>query len=151
MNEVQIAVLNNIKTIVTDNTSLNESFFEMVLLRLESLGYELKETDEWSICFAIQKGENHYKNSCNIEIIPEPLYQNLCDVVCGEFLNQLFSLGKLDDIQITQTLSSVHLGDTTVSYNTSGSVDKVGLFVGLINELIHGKDGDLVCYRKLKW
>ena len=133
------------------STSLSESFIEMVLNRLDSFGYEVKEEDAWMIGFEMQKVENHIKNECNISEIPEGLIQVAVDMVCGEFLLQLISLGKLNDIQITQTLSSVKLGDTTVSYSTSGAVDKVALFTGLMNDLIHGKEGELVCYRKMHW
>lgn len=133
------------------STGLSESFVEMVLDRLNSFGYEVNEEDAWVIGFTMQKVENHIKNECNIPEIPDGLINVAVDMVCGEFLSQLFSLGKLNDIQITQTLSSVSLGDTSVSYNTSGTVDKVGLFTNMMNNLIHGKEGELACYRKMCW
>lgn len=133
------------------STSLSESFIEMVLNRLDSFGYQVKEEDAWMIGFTMQKVESHIKNECNIPEIPDGLIHIAVDMVCGEFLMNLFSLGKMDDIQITQTISSVKLGDTTVSYNTNGAVDKVGLFTNMMNDLIHGKEGELVCYRKMYW
>lgn len=142
-----------IQSIVTTltSTSLSESFIRMVLNRLDSFGYEVAAEDTWMIGFTMQKVENHIKNECNISEIPDELICVAVDMICGEFLMQLFSLGKMDDIQITQTIASVKLGDTTVSYNTNGAVDKVSLFTSMMNNLIHGKEGELVCYRKMHW
>ena len=39
-----------------DTSSLDESFIEAVLKRLDSFGYEIKESDAWMIGFAMQEG-----------------------------------------------------------------------------------------------
>ena len=45
------------------DTSLDGHFIEDVLKRLDSFGYEIKESDAWMIGFAMQKVENTIKNA----------------------------------------------------------------------------------------
>ena len=136
-----------IMELLTD-TSLDEAFVEMVLKRLESFNYAVKESDAFAIAFAITKGENHYKNQCNISEIPDGLKENLCDVCCGEFFKGYYAAGKLDIPTIAKGISSVKLGDTQLSFDTSkGGAD----FESLLDDLISGKEGDLACYRTIRW
>lgn len=65
-------MLNSISSILT-GSSLDEQFVELVLKRLESLSYTIKEDDAWMISFAAQKVENTIKNSCNAASIPDGL------------------------------------------------------------------------------
>ena len=150
MDEMIKKILANIKTIMT-NTSLSESFVEVVLKRLVSFGYELKEDDGWVICFAIQKVENHIKNSCNTTDVPVGLFHVAVDMVCGEFLFAKKQSGKLElaDLDLDGAITQIHEGDTTVQFgNVSSSEDK---FDELLNNLLHNGEGDFVCYRRLKW
>lgn len=147
MNELQDSILAQIMEILTD-TSLDEAFVTMVLKRLESFGYEVKEGDAWPIAFAIKWGENHYRNQCNIKTIPDGLKENLVDVCCGEFLKGMYATGRLDIPTLVKGISSVRLGDTQLSFDTS----KQGVdFDALLNDLIYGKEGDLACFRTIKW
>lgn len=143
-------ILANFKTIMT-NTSLSESFCEAVLKRLVSFGYDLKEDDGWVICFAMQKVENHIKNSCNTTDVPVGLFHVAVDMVCGEFLFAKKQTGKLEltDLDLNGVITQIHEGDTTVQFaNGSSDEDK---FNSLLNYLLHNGEGDFVCYRKLKW
>ena len=95
MNELIQKVLANILTIMT-KTSLSAPFYEAVLKRLVSLGYNLKTDDGWMICFALQKVENHIKNSCNTTSVPDGLFNVAVDMVCGEFIFTKKQTGKLE-------------------------------------------------------
>lgn len=150
MNEIMSKVLASILTIMT-NTSLNESFYELVLKRLFSLGYVLKEDDGWGICFAMQKVENHIKNSCNVTSIPDGLKSEAVDMVCGEYLNTKKQTGKLelDDLDLSVAIKSISEGDTSVEFDTGSSDEK--RFNQLLNYLLTKGESDFVCYRKLKW
>ena len=68
MNEMIQKVLANILTIM-NNTGLSEPFYEAVLKRLVSFGYDPEEDDGWVLCFCMQKVENHIKNFCNTDSI----------------------------------------------------------------------------------
>lgn len=150
MDEMIQKILANILTIIT-NTSLSESFYEAVLKRLVSFGYDLKEDDSWVICFVVQKVENHIKNSCNTTSVPDGLFNVAVDMVCGEFLFTKKQTGTLElaDLDLNGAITQIHEGDVTVQFaNGSSDEDKFNSFV---NYLMHNGEGDLVCYRKLKW
>lgn len=150
MDEMIQKILANIKAIMK-NSSLSESFPEAVLKRLVSFGYHLKEDDGWVICFAMQKVENHIKNSCNTTDVPVGLFHVAVDMVCGEFLFAKKQTGKLEleDLDLGGAITQIHEGDTTVQF-ANGSSPEDG-FNELLNYLLHNGEGDFVCYRKLKW
>ena len=150
MDEMIQEILANILTI-TQNTSLSESFYEAVLKRLASFGYTLKKDDSWGICFASQKVESRIKNSCNTTNIPDGLFFVAVDMVCGEFLFAKKQTGELKftDIDLGGAISEIREGDVTVKF-ASGSSDEEN-FNSFLNVLMHGGEGDFVCYRKLRW
>ena len=143
-------ILADTKAIMT-NTSLSESFYEAVLKRLVSFGCTLREDDAWVICFAMQKVENHIKNYCNITSVPDGLFNVAVDVVCGEFLFTKKQTGQLDigDLDLDDAITSIKEGDTQVNFGSGTSDDEK--FSVLLNYLQHNGDGDLICYRKIRW
>ena len=146
MQNVYINILSTI-----GKTSVPVETIEAILKRLVSFGYALNEVDSWMICFAIQKTENHIKNSCNTSAIPEGLLNTAVDMICGEFLYTKKQSGKLeiDGLDLTSAIKSISEGDTTVQF-ADGSSD-VDRFDALLNYLLHNGEGDFVCYRRLKW
>lgn len=142
-------VLANILTVMT-KTSLSESFYEAVLQRLVSFGYTLKEDDSWLICFAMQKVENHIKNSCNTTDVPDGLFNVAVDMVCGEFLFTKKQTGQLEiaDLDFDGAFASIKEGDTQVNFGGSSDEEK---FDQMVNYLLHHGEGDFVCYRKIRW
>lgn len=150
MDEMIQKVLANILTIMR-NASLSEHFYEAVLKRLVSFGYDLKEDDGWVICFAISKVVNHINNSCNTNSIPDGLLDVAVDMVCGEFLLNKKQTGKLEltDLDLSGAITSLKEGDVTVQF-ASGSSDEDNLN-SFLNYLLHHGEGDFVCYRKLRW
>ena len=134
-----------------DTSSLSESFIETILNRLDSFGYEIKESDAWMIGFAMQKVENTIKNECNISEIPDGLFHTAVDMSCGEFLFAKKQIGQLEigDLDLTGAISSIKEGDTQVNFNSDESdSDKVD---SLLNYLLNNGKGELVCYRKIRW
>ena len=149
MDELIQKILANISKI---NTSSQKELIEMVLRRLISFNYQLKEDDSWLLAFAIQKVEHHIKDYCNITTLPVGLFNVTTDKVCGEFLQSKFATGQLEiaELDFGEAVKSVQEGDTTVQFasGANSDTDKIQL---LINGLINGNEGDLVCYRRLKW
>ena len=144
------AVLANIKTIMT-NTSLSESFYEMVLKRLDSFNYIFDVAyDGWLIAFCMQKVESHIMNDCNTSNITDGLIPTAVDLVCGEFFFNKNQSGQLEitGLDLTGSVTSIKEGDTSVSFDTSQTDDQK--LDALITYLRKG-EGDLVCYRKLHW
>ena len=150
MDDMIKKILANIRTIM-ENTSLSESFYEAVLKRLVSFGYDLKEDDDWSICFATQKVENHIKNSCNTTSIPDGLFNEAVDMICGNFLFTKKSTGGLtmNDLDLSAAIKQISEGDTSITFADGASDEEK--FNAFINYLMTEKEGDFVCYRKLKW
>ncbi len=129
-------------------------FVTMVVQRLLNFGLKLDDNDKWLIIFGMTKQFNHVKNSCNITVIPEELYEILIDRICGEFLfnkqksNQLST----DNFNFDTAVKQIQLGDTNISFSTGeGSETDDVKINSLINYLINYGEGDLICYRKLKW
>lgn len=147
MNEKLLA---NILAIML-NSSLSESFAEAVLNRLVSFGYELKEDDGLVICFAIQKIENHIKTTCNTDTIPDGLFHVAVDMVCGEFFLGKSRSGTLElsNLDLNGAITAISEGDTSVQFATDVTDEKK--FNALLEHLLFGREGDLVCYRKLRW
>ncbi len=133
------------------DNSLNAdtSFYEMVCQRLGTLGHTVTEDEEWLIEFIINKTFNHVKIVCNISELPAELENTVCDMVAGEFLKQLYDTGKLSDAEIEQTLASITMGDTSMSFANNGE-DARTAFRALLDGMIN-KDGELVCFRRLRW
>lgn len=147
-------LLNKINLILSGSGLFESSILLDVLNRLESLGYTLKETDDWMISFAAQKVENTIKNDCNVNSIPDGLKNVAVDMICGEFLYSLKNSGKLEGFDLEVALKSVQAGDTTVTFAVGqGQSSKTpeqrldALFSYLIT---YGK-GEFACYRKIKW
>lgn len=148
MDELIQKILANISKI---NTTSQKELIEMVLRRLVSFNYQLKEDDSWLLAFVIQKVESHIKTYCNITTLPVGLFNVTTDKVCGEFLQSKFTTGQLEitELDFTGVVKSVQEGDTTVQFDSGASdTDKIQQ---LINGLINGSEGDLVCYKRLKW
>ena len=125
---------------------------ELVLKRLDSYGYEAKESDAFVIGYSVQKVENNIKNDCNIGDLPERLTNVVVDMACGEILDTLYRTGGLDvgSIALDGAIASVSLGDATVSFDNTAT-DNSGTFTALINNLKESGRGELVCYRTVKW
>ena len=122
-----------------------------VLRRLVSLGYKVEENDDWFISYAIQSVENHIKNSCNVTIIPDGLFNIAVDRVCGEFLFSKKQTGKLsiDGLDFDGAIASIAEGDTSVSFVAGASDEEK--FNQLTSYLMTKGEGDFVCYRRLSW
>ena len=160
--EEQFDVDSFVDSIIQLNNDLEQSFKEdtektfvkMIVQRLLNFGLKLVESDNWIIMFCMYKAINHIKNSANISIIPNELYEIIVDRICGEFLfnkhksNQL----TLDNFDFDMAVKQLQEGDTTIQFaiNEGSETDEQKL-TSLINYLISYGEGDLICYRKLKW
>lgn len=148
MNDEIIRTLTDlINSFMTSN--LPDTFYELVLRRLDSFGYKVTEEDAFGIAFSVQKSETNIKNDCNITEIPEGLQQTLCDMSCSDFLSVKYRTGKLNlsDLDLDGAISSVSEGDTSISFDKSTTDE--GKFNALVSTL--SERGNLACYRRFKW
>jgi len=151
MTVLQQEFIDNLQSImdgIAPTTSFDSTFYESVVLRLESLGYTVLIEDDWMLAFCIQKVENKIKNLCNISSVPDTAIQIAVDMVCGEFLYNLQQTGKLTNQFNTEAaIKKVSLGDTSVDFGSNGNTQSLDT---LIKYLIC-KEGDLLCFRKMSW
>lgn len=148
VSEIKKKVVEEVNCIL--NGSLpNEHFVELVIDRLESFTYVIKEDDAFIICFNIQKIINTIKNMCNITSLPDGLIYIAVDMVCGEFIfnkKQTNSLG--DEFDLDSALESVKLGDATVAFTGATDEQKLNM---LIDHLMNNGKSEFICYRRIKW
>lgn len=149
MNNGFQTVIDSVNNILND-TNLN-AMTELVVDRLVSLGYTPVDEDSWVIAFSAQKTINHVLNVTNCSEVPNGLTHVVVDMICGEFLNSKFMSGQLDleGLDVDGMIQSVQQGDTSVTFSAEGS-DEAKL-KGLLSWLMNGKEGDLLCYRKMRW
>jgi hypothetical protein len=125
---------------------------EDVTKRLESFGYEVTEVDNWMIEFLIQKIENSIKADCNINTIPEGLYEIAVDMVVGEFLLNKKSRGELEGFDLEAAVKQIHEGDTSVTFAIGdGSKTPEERLDELILYLMNYGKGKFAAYRCIKW
>lgn len=132
------------------NTLQNHTIYaEDILNRLEGMGYTATMADVTILKFVSEKVVNHVQSACNVNEIPDGLKEICVDMICGEFLSEKNSLNQLEGFDVDEAISSVTMGDVSVSYDKSAN--PATKFQALIHSLINDKAGDLACYRKIKW
>lgn len=126
---------------------------ETISARLESFGYHfLNDADLMVVNFCVDKVTNHIRNFCNIPEVPIELQEVAVDMVCAEFLNAKYQTGQLNLSGLNLASGAVEQiteGDTTVKF-ASGSTD-AARFTTMIDKLTHGRDGDLIRFRRMVW
>lgn len=120
---------------------------ERVIARLLQLGYKYTEKDYDLIDYSIEYVERYIKNFCNVNDIPTNAEYIACDMVCGEFLYLKKSTGQLTDYNLTENVESVKLGDMSVSFNGMSQEQQLDVLISSLRN----KDGDLICFRTLRW
>lgn len=143
-------ILTSIMTIMTSTTSsLSESFFESVLKRLDVLGYTVTQDDVWVLCFTAQQVESKVKSSCNTIIVPEGLFFDTVDMVCGEFLFMKKKTGKLVGFDFGTAVKQIQEGDTSMTFVDGLTAEQQ--FEAVIESLKTKADGQAVSFRRLAW
>lgn len=122
--------------------------------RIESFGYEFKNSDKVILDFAIQKVENTIKNECNVNEIPEGLFNIAVDMAAGEFLlsKKTFAPEDLSGFDLSYAVKQIQTGDTnTVFAVGDGSLTDEQRLDAFINHLLTYGRKEFLCYRKLRW
>ncbi|MBS6396677.1 MAG: hypothetical protein KH452_05950 [Clostridiales bacterium] len=146
------AILKEMTAALVDMGSvLPESFCNMTLRRLESLGCQVDASQIWNLAFCVRKSEVEVLDYCHIDLIPVVLHPMLCDRACGRYLYDRKQSGTLDieSIDLSGVLTSLSEGDVKVSFNAATSDEaKLDALLGL---MMNTGKGQLSCYRKVRW
>lgn len=116
--------------------------------RLKQLGHEIKIEEEIALNFVKKRVEEHVLNFCNVTEIPDGVENHIIDRICGEYLHELNNLGKLTEFDTNRCIEQIELGDTNVKFKGSSQEDRINM---IISALIGRLDGELLCYRQIKW
>lgn len=125
-----------------------------VIERLKLIGYEVKESDTFSLTFCVEKVTNTIKNETNLSEVPDGLSNIAVDMVVGEFLfaKKTLSPDDLAGLDLTSAVKEIKEGDTTVSFVTGeGTMTPEQRLTTYINYLLTYGRTEFSAYRRLKW
>lgn len=110
--------------------------------------------DSAALSLALSQALQYVRNFCHIYDIPESLSATVASIACGYFLQKKWLAGALDDLYgVSGTVTSMKVGDTSVSYGSDGSSASSRVQT-LINDLLDGGAGggsNLIRHRRIRW
>lgn len=122
--------------------------------RLQSLGYEVREGDAFSLTFCVEKVRSTVKNEINWTDVPEGLEHIAVDMACGEFLNakKTFAPDDLENIDLDFAVKQIQTGDTnTVFAVGDGSATQEQRLTAFINYLLTYGLSEFNSFRRIRW
>ena len=122
--------------------------------RLESLGYTVREVDEASLTFCVDKVRSTIKNEINWQDVPEGLVHVAIDMACGEFLQGLmtFSPDALSMFDLGAVVKRIQTGDETTEFAVgSGSMTDEQKLTAFVNYLQNYGRDEFNSFRRLRW
>lgn len=125
-----------------------------VIERLTEIGYEVKESDSFSLTFCVEKVRNTIKNETNCQDISDGLEHIAVDMAVGEFLlgKKTFAPDDITGLDLTGVVKDIKEGDTTISFGTGESTQTPEQrLTTYINYLLNYGKAEFSSYRRLKW
>ena len=126
---------------------------ERIKERLRSIGYAVKDSDDITINFAMQKVENTIKNDCNISAILSLIHIAI-DMVVGEFLmsKKTFAPNELLNLNLDSAIKQIQEGDTNISFAVGeGSKTDEQRLDSFIDYLLNYGRDEFITYRRFRW
>lgn len=125
---------------------------DLVITRLEMLGYVHSNQDDAQIDYEMNMVLNYVKNYCNIREIPEILDYRIVDRICAYFLYYKKNSGNLDGFDYDKVIKSIKEGDTTITYAVGQGEDTPeNRFDAFVKQLERGFDKWCTPYRAIRW
>lgn len=125
-----------------------------VIERLTEIGYEVKESDSFSLTFCVEKVRSTIKNETNLQDVPEGLEHIAIDMAVGEFLlgKKTFTPDDIAGLDLTGVVKEIKEGDTTTSFGTGESTQTPEQrLTTYINYLLTYGKVEFSSFRRLKW
>lgn len=122
--------------------------------RLQALGYEVRESDEISLTFYIEKVSSTIKNEINWKEVPEELEHIAVDMTVGEFLfaKKTFVPDDLEMFDLDYAVKQIQSGDTnTVFAIGDGSMTPEQKLTTFINYLLSYGKSEFNSFRRIRW
>lgn len=121
-------------------TATTEIVKDLALQRINSYGYTVS-SDE-SLLYAVARAMEFARNFCHLEELPFDMKYALADIAVSYYLEPLADSGEL---AATGDISSINVGDTSVSFSSTSSVSTAKI----ASDLIEGGRRELLRFRKL--
>ncbi len=118
---------------------------------LEGFGYSMKDGDAGLLQFCADRVCERIKNDCNISEIPDGLTNAAIQRTVGEFLGAklAFDAKALINVEAARIVKSVSVGDTSTSFEVGGTPEeRLKAAIGLLKK---AGEGEMSCYRKIRW
>lgn len=122
--------------------------------RLQALGYEVRESDKFSLTFCIEKVSSTIKNEINWKEVPEGLEHIAVDMTVGEFLlaKKTFAPDDLEMFDLDYAVKQIQSGDTnTVFAIGDGSTTPEQKLTTFINYLLSYGKSEFNSFRRIRW
>lgn len=122
--------------------------------RLGSFGYEVKESDGFSLTFCVEKVRTTIKNEINWPDVPEELEYIAVDMAAGEFLlaKKTFAPDDLANMDLQAAVKQIQTGDTNTVFATGeGSQTAEQRLDTLITYLISYGKAEFASFRRMRW
>lgn len=127
---------------------------DIVKERLKSFGYEVKESDEFSLTFCVEKVRSTIKNEINWQEVPEGLEHIAVDMAVGDFLlsKKTFAPNDLVGFDLDYAVKQIQTGDTnTVFVTGEGSLTPEQRLTTFINYLLSYGKAEFNSFRRIRW
>lgn len=122
--------------------------------RLKSFGYEVKEGDDFSLTFCVEKVCSTIKNETNRQDVPEGLEHIAVDMAAGEFLlsKKTFAPNDLVGFDLDYAVKQIQTGDTNTVFATGeGSLTPEQRLTAFINYLLSYGKAEFNSFRRIRW
>lgn len=122
--------------------------------RLTGLGYTVKDADEVSLTFCVEKVRSTIKNEINWQDVPEGLEHIAIDMVVGEFLlaKKTFAPDDLTAFDLNYAVKQIQTGDTNTVFATGeASQTPEQRLTTFINYLLSYGKAEFSSFRRLRW
>ena len=130
--------------IITDIT-------EEVKKHIESVGYEIVETDSFLISEAIEKVKNKIRNKTNQKEVPQGLKYVWINQSVGEFLNFKLKIGKLQIESLNFGRMAKEITDAGVKVSYDDTMTTGAKFESFLTTLLTYGEDQFYRYRRLVW
>ena len=122
---------------------------ELLLWRLESLGFPPEETDQDVLAYHLDRVSQDLMAWCGVPQLPDELSAPAADRAAAAFLREKKDCGKLLEFPSEPFARSVQVGDTTVSFSESMTPEM--RLDALLQKLDQSGEAVVLKYRRLPW
>lgn len=132
--------------------TLSMEVVEDVRLFLLQWKFKPSKDEEWLVAFQIRNTVQELCRLCQCKELPKALDSVVVQRAVGNVLLFLRQSGRFSALMTTEeAVKTVQTGDISVTFSVDGSLSQENLIENYIKALVESGEGELGCYRKLRW